>query len=364
MKIALLHLYANVPTGGEHTYGMHLQKGLHDLGHRCDIVVFSKSGKELKNYKNKGFRVCKESDKREIVREYDFIVLLSGILEDDPDYEFLRGLKVPMCAIEHSAWGTWKRYNFPKLFSIVGNIPVFGNSMTAVDIYKRKYLYDNCYAVRQPFAPEILFPAKAKEPSGTVRVIYPHRLSSNKKPEIIYDFFTNTVGNSVNYELQMYGTKTESIIRWSLLDELDQTETHNHGRVFRNKRVILNPVYLPIIELPHVYSQGDLTIHATRGKYDGGRMEYVLLESIFYNTPIMSDENQWLRNLDKNLIDEAWVEGKSYINMTVERLTQFANDIKFREDLLNSSKQIVEKFFNAKESAKKILDITLCNQIK
>lgn len=355
MKIAILHLYSDIFTGGEYTYGFHLKEGFKQLGHECDIVVFSKSGKQLKNFQNKDFAIFKEADKIDVLKKYDYIFLLDGYLEN-PDYTFLKEVNKPMCTIEHNALASYRRYRYDLLFEQVGIIPVVGNSMVAKQAWKKAFNID-VEIVRQPFERKLLPPLVEKRTHINVSVVFPHRFSTNKHPETTYDFFSNKISSKADWDLHFYGSKNESVIRWTFLkDEIDVGALGEN--IFKDKRVWLHEPYTPILGIPKLYQSTNLTAHSTKYKEDGGRMEYTLLESIHYGNPIISYDPFWIGKLDKSLIDDAWIDGISYINMTEENLLKFADDVSYRQLLLKTSNEVVDKYFNAKESAAKILSLT------
>jgi hypothetical protein len=125
--------------------------------------------------------------------------------------------------------------------------------------------------------------------------------------------------------------------------------------IFKNKNIKILPCYNPQGDLPEVYSNYNLTVHSTRCKNDGARAEYALLESLFYDTPIMSMKSNWVDNVPLGDRDELWVENETYLDTTIENITRFANDSKFREETLEKQKQLLKKY-DAIEIAKKFIE--------
>jgi glycosyltransferase involved in cell wall biosynthesis len=210
--------------------------------------------------------------------------------------------------------------------------------------------------VRQPFERKLLPPLVEKKVSHEISVVFPHRFSTNKHPETTYDFFSNKVKSNVDWDLHFYGSRNESVIRWTFLK--NEIDVGSLGEtIFKDKRVWLHESYTPIVGIPKLYQSTNLTAHSTKYKEDGGRMEYTLLESIHYGNPILSYSPFWLNKLTKEQIDDAWIEGISYLEMNEENVIRYAKDPEFRERILSSSNKIVDQYFNAKNSAKQILDL-------
>lgn len=351
MKICILHLYSDIFTGGEYTFGLHLSEGFRQLGHESHLVVFSKTGEELKNFRGKNFKIYKEKDRIEALKTYDFIFILDGYLKN-PDYSFLKKIHVPMCVMEHNALASYRRYQYNLLFDTVGQIPVFGYKSARI-AWKKKYDID-VHIIRQPFEPKLLPQFKGKKETDILKVCFPHRFSTNKHPEVVYNFFVNEIQKKIKWQLYFYGSRNESVVQWTFLkNEIDSGAFNN--RIFKDKRVYLYPAYNPIQDLAEIYYNTNLTAHSTKYAEDGGRMEYALLESIYYRNPICSYGPFWAKNgiIDTNV----WIKDKSYIEMNEDSVLKFYKDKTFRTVLLESSTKIVEKYFNAKNIAKKILSV-------
>jgi hypothetical protein len=360
MKIALLHLYSNVPTGGEYTYAIHLQSGLKKLGHECDIVVESKSGRTCKNQKDKGFRVVKKDMMKSELENYDYVIVISGYLNGG-DYSVLESNKFKIAYIEHNYNRSYKRYLYNDLIKIRPDVKIFSAGKPSVRIYKT-FTDIPVHFVRLPFDIDLMKLKIQKKEITALKAVFPHRMSSVKKPEFTYRFF-DSIGDIIEWSLDFYGSYTESIILWSMSDMVvdnffDKTFTKANVApyIFKNKNIRILPAYNPQSDLPEVYSNYNLTVHSTKCRNDGARMEYVLLESIYYDTPIMSMKKNWVDNVPYDDRDELWVENEAYIDMTIENIQKFANDMKFREEVLDRQKQIL-KLYDATEIARKFIEL-------
>jgi len=357
MKIVLLHLYSNVPTGGEYTYAIHLQDGFRSLNHDCDIVVTSISGREHKNHCNKGFICVKTAMLKEFLLQYDYVIMISGLLKDQ-DYSFLSD-KYKFAFIEHNRSRSFERYSYNKVLEIRPDSKIFCAGIPSIkryqDIVKLTPLL-----TRLPFSREIMKKPEIKKQMSGIQAIFPHRMSSVKKPEHTYQFFDG-LSKTINWSLDYYGSHVESIILWKMSNfVIEQYFDKGFDKksvlpyIFKNRQIRLLPCYNPQFDLPKIYSNYNLTVHSTHCLADGARMEYALLESIFYNTPIMSMKKNWVDDVDPDERDIFWIENESYLDMTEENINKFMDE-KFQHESLERQQCFLKKY-DATEIAAKFID--------
>ena len=367
MKIALLDNDLRVGdasfTTGVQTYATHLQDGLKLLGHEVDIIGFTKSGRRTKATSLvPEYKIFKMKDQEEVLKDYDGIIILIGVFkpkEDENPYEFLRNLKKKYVVIEHSHNESYEKHGYKLLFDVIGKVPVACNSLAAQKLYKDLYGL-TATVTRQPFSRRLLpEPIPKTESEGKWRIAFPHRFIMFKRPDVTVKFLQEEIGEDINWRLNLYGKSNNgsmsSAVYWSdLKDQLDMPNTRTDNP-FVDKRIFLLTPYSRS-KLSEVYSNSDVTFHSSRTRGDGGRVEYTLLESIHFKTPIVMHP-AWAEGLDPELIDKVLIKNKTYVSMEKESVVQLSNDKLLQMKLVREGNIMLDEHFDAQKIAQMFVDM-------
>lgn len=362
MKIAILDNDLRVGdsslTTGVQTYAIHLKDGLELLGHEVDIIGFTKTGRRTKAVSLvPEYKVSKQKEREEVLKNYDSIIILIGIFKPDEQvnpYEFLRGLKKKYVVIEHSHNESYEKHGYKQLFEVIGKVPVACNSLAAQKLYKDLYGI-NATVTRQPFSRRLLPQPKPKTPSEHWRIVFPHRLIMFKRPDATVDFLQIEIDKKIDWELNLYGATSSSTIYWSKLKHQLDASAIQSEKPFTDKRIVMHKPYTRA-ELADVYANADVTFHSSKTKGDGGRVEYTLLESIHFKTPIVMHP-AWAKGLDQSLIDKVLVDGKTFVSMEPEHVIELHNNKMLQMKLVREGNIMIDEHFDAQKVGQMFIDM-------
>lgn len=362
MKIAILDNDLRVGdsslTTGVQTYALHLKDGLELIGNEVDIVGFTKTGRRTKAVSLvPEYQIFNVKEREETLNQYDSIIILIGMFKPDESvnpYEFLRNIKKKYVVIEHSHNESYEKHGYKLLFDVIGKVPVACNSLAAQKLYKDLYGI-NAVVTRQPFSRRLLPAPKPKVPSDKWRISFPHRLIMFKRPDVTIDFLQQDIDKEIDWRLDLYGAASSSTIYWSKLKlQLDATSTGTEYP-FVDKRIVMNKPYSRG-EMADIYANSDVTFHSSKTKGDGGRVEYTLLESIHYKTPIVM-HGSWVKGLDEQLLDKILIENKTFVLMEKEPVIELYKNKMLQIKLVREGNIMIDEHFDAEKVAQKFVDM-------
>lgn len=361
MKIAILDNDIRVAdpslTTGVQTYGIHLQDGFTQLGIQADLVGFTKSGRRVKAVDQcPQYNIHKISDRIEVLNRYDLIIILIGFFKPkEGDYEFLRQVNKKFIVIEHSNDQSYRKHGYEDLMKVIGKHPVVCNSKSSVVIYKNKYGID-AHLIHIPFSKNLMPEGVSKRTENKpFQVVFPSRLLIFKKVDTAIHFMQEEISDAFPWEFTAYGYASGTAIWWTdLKDQLDENE-ENEIIPFIDKRIRFERPYRRE-QLPEVYKNADITFNTTQAKNDGGKLECVLLESIFYGVPVCIHDN-WIKGVPPDQVDDTLIPNETYLPMDKEGILKFYNDIEFRKRLIDKSQKMLEDHYDAKLVAQKFLNL-------
>ena len=177
---------------------------------------------------------------------------------------------------------TWRLYDygtlFPELMKKGNTIRVLTNTKMAIEFYKTKGY--NAYLCRQPFNPDFYNPI-TKNDTAKVNICFNSRYSSTKGPHVILKDMMQYFDKGYNFNLFFRGNIGDPVSVW-----------HNVNGVLLKDIIRSKPeiVFRPFaIDISEVYDKQDFTIYAGYlTKEERGKMEYSVLESIFYDIPMIA----------------------------------------------------------------------------
>lgn len=205
---------------------------------------------------------------------------------------------------------TWRLYNYEKLFSTLiknnNTIRVLTNTKMAIDFYATKNY--NAYLCRQPFNPE-LYDSVTKNDTDTLNICFNSRYSATKGPHIVLPFFDNLIKKGLNFRFNFHGNINDPVSIW-----------HKIKYYFLDKESEIN-IKPYVAKISDIYDKQDYTLYAGYlTREERGKIEYAILESIYYEIPIIAhpDVFEFFRYDEYGITPEQLKE--SFIELTPENL--------------------------------------------
>lgn len=180
---------------------------------------------------------------------------------------------------------TWRLYNYENLFSQLmknGNsIRVLTNTKMAIEMYASKGY--NAYLCRQPFNSELYKPITRND-EDPVHICFNSRYSTTKGPQVIIKEMMQFFDKGLNFSLFFRGNISDPVSVW-----------HNIDGVLL-KDVVKSKSEIVFRESAHniadVYDKQDYCIYAGYlTREERGKIEYSILESIYYNIPLIAHKD-------------------------------------------------------------------------
>lgn len=215
----------------------------------------------------KHVRGSKRSDKREFAQA-----------DSDKFFNQFHGMN--FIFYEHGLH-TWRLYNYENLFSSLMNngnsIRVLTNTKAAISFYESKGY--RAYLCRQPFNSEI-YGSISRNDSDVTNICFNSRYSTTKGPHVVIPFFLDFIKRDLKFKFNFRGDIRDPVSIW-----------HGIKPYFQDPDSEINiKTYADKIE--EVYDKQDYTVYAGyQTKDERGKMEYAVLESIFYEIPIIAHQD-------------------------------------------------------------------------
>ena len=178
---------------------------------------------------------------------------------------------------------TWRLYNYENLFEKLikqdNTIRVLTNTKMAIDFYATKHY--NAYLCRQPFNTDLYSPLVALENTDRpVSICFNSRYSATKGPYVILREFMNFFDKELNFKLQFRGNISDPVSVWHNIDGVLLKD------VIRSKSEIN---FLDFAQdISEIYQDQDYCVYAGyQTREERGKIEYAILEPIYYNIPLI-----------------------------------------------------------------------------
>lgn len=178
---------------------------------------------------------------------------------------------------------TWRLYNYENLFEKLikqdNTIRVLTNTKMAIDFYASKHY--NAYLCRQPFNTDLYSPILPTDDlDRPVSICFNSRYSATKGPYVILREFMNFFDKGLNFKLQFRGNISDPVSVW-----------HNIDGVLL-KDVIRSKSEINFLDFAHdiseIYQGQDYCVYAGyQTREERGKIEYAVLEPIYYNIPLI-----------------------------------------------------------------------------
>ena len=240
---------------------------------------------------------------------------------------------------------TWRLYNYENLFEKLmkndNTIRVLTNTNMAIDFYATKKY--NAYLCRQPFNTDLyapLAPTVSKE-SDPVKICFNSRYSSTKGPHVIIKDFMQFFDKDLNFKLQFRGNISDPVSVWHNIDGVLLKD------VVRSKKEIK---FLDFADdISDIYQDQDYCIYAGYlTREERGKIEYAILEPIFYNIPLIvhPDVFAYFKYEEYGISEE--MLRKSFIELTPENIQKIIDREFDATEYVKNAKKILEDFLPEK----------------
>ena len=240
---------------------------------------------------------------------------------------------------------TWRLYNYENLFEKLmkndNTIRVLTNTNMAIDFYATKKY--NAYLCRQPFNTDLykeLTPIVSKE-SDPVKICFNSRYSSTKGPHVIIKDFMQFFDKDLNFKLQFRGNISDPVSVWHSIDGVLLKD------VVRSKKEIK---FLDFADdISDIYQDQDYCIYAGYlTREERGKIEYAILEPIFYNIPLIvhPDVFAYFKYEEYGISEE--MLRKSFIELTPENIQKIIDREFDATEYVKNAKKILEDFLPGK----------------
>lgn len=358
IKVNIIHFDPVI--GGETTLCNALFK---ILKHKYTVKVIhpvhlNKKGKPVigSNWgKIEGSQYLSYEQTHDACKEVDFIFCINAkhvkgsvksdkrkLAQEDSDNFFGRFKEQNFIFYEHG-FHTWRLYNYEKLFSDLiknGNsIRVLTNTKMAIDFYKTKNYA--AYLCRQPFDTSQYGMRKESVSDDAVKICFNSRYSSTKGPHVILKDFKLFFDKGLNFKLQFRGNISDPVSVWHTVDGVLLKD------FIRSKEEI---VFLNFAEsISEVYDYQDYCVYAGyQTKEERGKMEYSILEAIYYEIPLIVHESVFEHfKYEEYDVTPEYLE-KCFIRLNDENLDKIIKREFDTDSYVQNSKILLEDFLEKK----------------
>jgi len=180
---------------------------------------------------------------------------------------------------------TWRLYNYEGLFSKLMNngntIRVLTNTKLAIDFYATKGY--NAYLCRQPFNTDLYKPCAkntALDSTRKTNICLNSRYSATKGPYIVLRHFMPFFDKGLPFNLQFRGNISDPVSVWHNIDGVLLKD------VIRSHTEIVFKDFAH--DISEIYDLQDYCVYAGyQTREERGKIEYAILEPIFYNIPLI-----------------------------------------------------------------------------
>ena len=253
---------------------------------------------------------------------------------------------------------TWRLYNYDNLFIQLmkrdNTIRVLTNTNMAIDIYTtRKY---SAYLCRQPFNTDLYTPIQHNrvfvdyDPSimtdqyvgvQPVNICFNSRYSSTKGPQVILREFMQFFDKDLYFNLQFRGNISDPVSVWHNIDGVLLKD------VVKSKKEIK---FLPFVnDISEVYDKQDYCVYAGyQTREERGKIEYAILEPIWYNIPLIVHPDVFLYfKYEEYSITEAELR-KCFIELTPDNIKKIISREFDASSYVENARKIVDDFLPGK----------------
>lgn len=346
--------------GGETTLTnalVHILKNQYDI-RMITPVHLSKRGKKQigSNWgKVEGVEYLDYDEVEKACEDVDFIFCINAkhvkgstksdkrkLAQEDSDNFFGRFKNKNFIFYEHG-FHTWRLYNYEKLFSDLiknGNsIRVLTNTKMAIEMYENKQYA--AYLCRQPFDTSQYAPRKNIEKFGHINICFNSRYSSTKGPHIVLEEFIKFFDKGLDFNLQFRGNISDPVSVWHNVDGVLMKE------FIKSKSEIKFLDFADTIS--EIYDYQDYCLYAGyQTKEERGKMEYSILEAIYYEIPLIVHESVFEHfKFEEYGVTPEQLE-KCFIRLTEENLSQILSGEFNPRSYVENSKILLEDFLENK----------------
>lgn len=234
---------------------------------------------------------------------------------------------------------TWRLYNYENLFEKLmknGNtIRVLTNTNMAIDFYATKGY--NAYLCRQPFNPDLYKPCTRNESGVKTNICFNSRYSATKGPYVILRDFMPFFGKELPFNLQFRGNISDPVSVWHNIDGVLLKD------VIRSHSEIIFKDFAN--EISEIYDDQDYCVYAGyQTREERGKIEYAILEPIFYNIPLICHSSvfEYFKYEEYGISEEKL--RASFIEATPENLEDIVKGEFDATSYVENAKTILEDF--------------------
>ena len=253
---------------------------------------------------------------------------------------------------------TWRLYNYENLFGELikrdNTIRVLTNTNMAIDVYATKQY--NAYLCRQPFNTDLYTPITHNRAfidydptimevqnvgAQPVNICFNSRYSSTKGPQVILREFMQFFDKDLNFNLQFRGNISDPVSVWHNIDNVLLKD------VIKSKKEVK---FLPFANAMHeIYDNQDYCIYAGyQTKEERGKIEYAILEPIWYGIPLIVHSDVFLYfKYEEYGITESELR-KCFIELTADNITKIIAREFDPTSYIENAKKIVNDFLPVK----------------
>jgi glycosyltransferase involved in cell wall biosynthesis len=280
--------------GGETTLTKILFKILVEMGHECRSITPSPSGRKLSGWQDLENQVCvKYKEFGECVKESDIVLFINSIHlkskkkkeDQNKAFETVRVVfeQVKDKNLIFSEYGlhTMRLYAYEDIFKILSEqnnrIVLFTSTKASIPIYAN--MGYEAFLIRQPFDIDFYPPIDSPDPSEKLQICFNSRYTANKRPQDILPFFNKYIkGDKSEFQLNLRGNVRDNCTIWYNLQEY-----------FTDDRIVIHPYFEHMYQ---IYDKQDFCIYAGYTTLcEKGKMEYSILESIYYDIPLICESD-------------------------------------------------------------------------
>ena len=238
---------------------------------------------------------------------------------------------------------TWRLYNYEKLFDKLiksGNsIRVLTNTNMAIEFYKTKGY--NAYLCRQPFDNMQYPELKEKNQTDNVNICFNSRYSATKGPYVILREFMKFFDKDLKFQLKFRGNIGDPVSVWHNIDGVLLKD------VIKSKKEIVFENFATAIS--EIYKKQDYCIYAGyQTKEERGKIEYAILEPIFYNIPLIVHSSVFDHfKYDEYGISEEDLK-KCFIELTTDNINSIIEKTFDYNSYVENSRKILSDFLPEK----------------
>jgi glycosyltransferase involved in cell wall biosynthesis len=313
MKIDIVQ-FTPVP-GGESTWTKATALILQDMGHQVRIITPTKSGRKLSGFMEmpnqifiKEKKICEELQKADIIYFVNSIHLQKSKRKSELQkqeifdkikhiFEGIQNKKIIMH--EHGNMYSIHLYKYAEIIEILqannNKIVMTTNLRSSVPKYEEMGI--PAFVTRQPFYPA-MYPKVEKNKEDSSVISFNSRYTAIKRPQLILAMIEKYLKEGLNFKFRFKGNKNDNVTIWSNL-----TKYFEYPQISIKKNV--PDMYKEVTE---IYEDADFCVYPGNSvKSEKGRVEYSMMESWFYELPLMvstdimenfnTDEFQWTNEM-------------------------------------------------------------------